>query len=305
MRLHCPLALLTATTFACGGTEAPPTDVQTRDVRVAIPAPDPAYVDLVSPELVIQPGEDKMYCYYVTYDGDDIAVDFMDTEQGPFGHHVVILSTKEPQPDGTVEECGEAKDMWKFRSLILPETELPAGHGLRMRRGTQFVFQLHYVNAGAAPILVRDLARMRKIPVDQVTTWTATFTSNSLRLSIPPNTTGTETFDCTIATDSNLLILGGHMHEQGKHMEILVGPDTANLEMLYQVESWKSEYRDAPPVRLFRDAPLRLSAGSVIRTSCTWHNPTTETMIFPEEMCSGFGYVAGIEEPIHCEAVAQ
>jgi hypothetical protein len=282
---------------ACGGSDSdvPP---GVMDVRVPIPDADPNYIDVVTPEVQIEPGVEKMYCYYLTND-QAVAVSTMEALQGEFGHHIVMLTTIEPQPSGTLEDCTDQSSMWKFRSFVLP-IDLPEGFGIRIPQGLQYVMQIHYVNTGEEPILVRDVARLRKIKDADVQRWVSTLTTNSLRLSIPPGP-GRESFDCTLTQDLDLLILGGHMHESGTRYAIEVGPSLNDLKNLYLVDPWKPVYRDAPPTSLFFQNPYHVTAGTIVRTTCEWMNATSTTLEFPGEMCASFGYLAGSDQPFHCE----
>lgn len=275
-------------------------DPDVLDVRVPLPASDSRYLDLVTPEFRIEPGVEKMYCVYLSNEEGEIAVRTMEAYQGEFGHHIVLLTTIVPQPAGTVEDCTSQEEMWKFRSFILPGSELPPGHGIRVGAGMQFVMQIHYVNAGERPILVRDVARLDKIDPSQVTTWVTTLTTNSLRIALSPGQ-AVEQFECTLAEDVDLLLLGGHMHELGARFSVDIGASAAALDNVYLVEPWRPQYRDAPPVTLFFSEPRHLAAGTVVRTTCAWNNTTTGVVDFPAEMCAAFGYLAGTTTPVHCE----
>jgi hypothetical protein len=302
MRISIGIAMALAL-VACSsdGGDDVPDNVQ--DVRVEIPAPDPNYFDIVSPEVVIMPGEERMYCYYLDNDQGEFAVSTMEALQGQYGHHIVLLTTIEPEPAGTFADCTAQEEMWKFRSFVLP-IEMPDGYGIKVPAGLQYVMQIHYVNAGEQPILVRDVARLRRVEPAGVQTWVATLTTNSLRLEVPPGP-GVETFDCTIAEDLDLLLLGGHMHESGTKFSIEVGPSANQLERLYYVDPWKPSYRDLPPVSLFFDAPVAIAAGTVVRTTCEWTNTGSAPIEFPGEMCASFGYLAGTDQPFHCEPADQ
>jgi hypothetical protein len=270
------------------------------DVRVPIPEPSDDYIDLITPDIQIEAGTEKMFCLYLDNDQGDVAVNAMEALQGDYGHHIVLLTTIEPQPAGTLEDCSSQEDMWKFRSFVLPGNELPPGHGIRIPDGMQYVMQIHYVNVGRTPILVRDVARLARIDLEAVETWVTTLTTNSLRLELPVGQS-VETFDCNLAEDVDLLLLGGHMHETGLRFEIEVGPSVDALESMYLVDPWEPSYRDAPPVTLFFTQPRRLAAGTIVRTTCEWDNTTDDTLVFPAEMCASFGYLAGTSTPFHCE----
>ena len=275
-------------------------DTEPLDVRVEIPEPSDGYLDFVSPEVVIEAGEEKMYCQHITYSGEELAVVNLEVEQGRYGHHVVFVSTSDPQPDGTLEDCTDRELMNKFGVHILPSTPLPDGYAIPVPAEQHLVMQFHYVNTGLEPILVRDVARFVLVDPLTVEHWTQPFATNSESLELAAEGATTEVFDCEVPGDGEMLILGGHMHEEGTSMEVLVGPDDTNLTSLYLVDPWRPDYRDAPPVTLFIDDPMPVTQGDVFRTRCDWTNTRGEAVIFPAEMCSTFGYIAGLTEPWTC-----
>lgn len=292
------------TLMACGGTdEAPVNEIPAdgiRDVRVAIPDPDAIHMDFVGSEQIIQPGEDKLFCTHFRYDGEDTAFNQQDATQGKFGHHAVLLAAKEPLPPGTTEDCTDAASMAKFDGYTIPTDELPAGMGTYLPKGKSFVLQSHYLNTDHVPIRVRDVVRLKMMPIESVQKWASMYATNSYDLVLPPHQVTDVEFDCTIPSDVNLLLFGGHMHEWGSRFEASIGPDANSLESAYTVDSWNSQYRDSPPISLFFTNPKPLKAGSVLRTHCTYNNNTDKELGYPHEMCATFGLVEGSKDPITC-----
>ena len=289
--------------MACGSSEGDdmpaPTDV---DVRVAIPKPDPAmYLDYETPEVTLAPGEEQMWCYHIEYDGEDIAIKNLDALQGKFGHHIALLQTTEPQPPGTLEDCSAEEQMSKYSAYIVPSVELPAGHGIFFPKGQHIVLQFHYLNTGAKPLRIRDVARLHKRPISEVTTWTSSLAINTLDIEVPAQGTREVSFDCTIPEDVKLMILAGHMHENGSRFEVEHGDDETSLESIYLVDPWRPDYRDSPPVTLFTKNPRALAKNSLLRTTCAWKNGGSTTLDFPQEMCTGFGYITGTKTPFSCD----
>jgi hypothetical protein len=90
------------------------------------------------------------------------------------------------------------------------------------------------------------------------------------------------------------------MHEYGTSIHVEMGPSANELKPFYTVEAWKPEYRDLPPMELFRDKPVHLVKGTVIRTTCEWKNTEDHALKFPHEMCTAFGYAAGFKQPFVC-----
>ena len=279
--------------FSCG-------DGGPRDVRVALPEPDPSFIDLVTPEVVLEVGEERMFCLHIDNDRGEFVTDLLDVSQGAFGHHAALLTTLDPMPAGTLEDCTDESTMWKYSVFVLPGLALPAGHGIRVPADQHYVFQFHYINTGDEPIVVRDVARLRMVDASTIEHWVAAFSTNLLDFEIPARTTGQEVFDCVIENDTYIIAAGGHMHDIGDAFELEVGMSEETMAPLYQVDAWRPDFRDAPPVNFYFDDPLLLPAGSILRTRCAWDNTADRPVRFPEEMCSAFGYIRGLMEPLRC-----
>lgn len=270
------------------------------DARVEAPDPDPTYVDLLSPELEIPSGEERMFCVHMEI-SEDLTINNLEAYQGKYGHHIVLLTAKEPKPAGEVEDCTDRSAMSKYGPFVLPDTELPEGYGIAIPAGVKVVMQMHYVNAGPTKMVVRDVARLHKIPEESVTTWVHILSSADNSLVIPPQQKFSLDYDCEVPAGAELLVVGGHMHERGTRFQTSLGPDESNLTSLYLVDPWESEFRDAPPVSLFFKNPFVVAEKSLLRTRCEWNNESPDEIAFPEEMCATFGYVAGTTGPVACQ----
>lgn len=278
-----------------GGAEGMP-----RDVRVQIPEDDGVHFYFVGGEDVIQPGEEKTTCFHMEVP-EDLAITDIEMMQGEFGHHAVIVSSNEPLPPGTVEDCTDETTYAKYKALLIPIDDPPDDAAFFLKKGTPVVLQSHYVNASDEPILVRDIVGTRKVQEAEVATWMAPFTATALGFEVPAGDDVTElSFDCNFDRDVELLYVGGHMHEQGSSYDIQLGPSTEELETIYTVDGWIPDFRDLPPIEIYRDDPLKITAGTVLRTTCRWQNKTGEPLRFPQEMCVSFGVLAGSQESYDC-----
>lgn len=294
-RLLIPLALAV---LSCGTAQQ---NLDVVDARAPIPEADPTFIDFVGTEFEVQPGKEVMMCLHLQYDGPETAFSYMETAQGKFGHHAVLLTALEPKEPGTIEDCTDVKDMNKYDAFTIGDLQLPTGYGAYLPANKKMVLQSHYVNTGKKPILVRDILRMKKMAIADVQKWAAVITTNLMTVSIPPRSAGvTQSFDCTVNKDVELLAFGGHMHEYGTKISIDVGPSVNALSREYTVDQWTADYRDNPPINLYTTAPKQVPAGSVVRVSCTWDNTTDQPMGFPTEMCASFGFVGGTKDPVVC-----
>lgn len=289
---------------ACGQPEPMaangPIPGDARDVRVAVPAADPAYIDFVGPELVIGPGEDKMFCQHIEYEGEDAAFANIDFLQGKFGHHFILLGAKEAKETGTLEDCSDAADMAKYDAYTAGGEGIPAAHGIFLPKGKRMVMQSHYVNASTRPLLVRDVLRLKRRPVSEVKTWVALWATSHMNFSIEPGQVKKVTYECTMPVDVKMTLFGGHMHEWGTRFTAEIGSSPASMTKLYDVEKWTAEYRDSPPIKLMESDPMAVAKGSLLRVTCEFNNTEGKVLSFPHEMCATFAYVAGSREAIDC-----
>lgn len=296
--MKCSVVVVVLGLSGCGG-EAPKSAVL--DVRNALPAPSAKHFDVLGAEQEIAPGKELMFCTDVVYDGDDTPFDLLETTQGKFGHHAVLLVPLKPNPPGTVVDCTDAKTMKNYSLFSIGDTALPAGHAGFLPKGKPLVLQSHYLNTGKVPIRVQDVVRIRKLPMAEVTSWDAVFINTTDQINIPPHAQGVSTtFDCPVVSDLRALIIGGHMHEYGSKLEVKYVSAAGVEEPLYKIDAWKAEYRDTPPVDLYLNNPKLLKGGGSLRITCTWNNTSDAALTFPTEMCVLFGYAAGTKDPIVC-----
>lgn len=266
------------------------------DVRVEIPSADPRYWDIVTPEVMIGPGQERMFCFHVVNDRGALGVAELEAMQGAGGHHLVLAKVEEQEP-GTLEDC---TDLVEVQPWVLP-LALPEDHAFRVPEGERFIVHFHYINTGAEPILVRDVARLRLVPEDEVGVWAAPFTWQTFDFDIPARVRARTVFECRADTDYDLLLLGGHMHENGTRFEVEHGTTSEDMSSIYLADPWLADFRDTPPVNLFFESPFHLRAGDVLRVTCEWNSLADHNLANPEEMCIAFGMVSGTTEPYVCE----
>ena len=292
---------LTSAVFVLAITACGPGIVPPRDVRVTPPKSDPAkYYEVLTPEQVIPAGTERMFCTDLIYRGDPTPFTTVDTYQGKFAHHLILMSTTKPKPEGTTYECSDIQTMKDMSPFAIP-LDLPPGYANFMPTGTPLVVQMHYVNTSKDDILVRDFIRLTKVPESSVSHWAAPFAANTSTFKLMPHSTdGKVVFDCAMTKEVDLMLLGGHMHEHGSSFKTEIGPDVDHLTTRYEVTTWKPDYRDSPPVELFTSKPIHLSKGDVIRTTCVWANSTDHAIEFPEEMCASFGVIGETKVPWVC-----
>lgn len=275
--------------LGCAAPSQPPVDTAPAflDVRVPIPAPDPSFVDMVSPDLVIEPGREAIYCYYMNNPIGRFGSDHAEAKQGMGGHHIAFRHASTHRPDGSFEDCTGDQEALQLGDLFVP-TELPAGWAAEIPADAQLVLEMHYQNAGELPLLARDVIRIHRMPDDQITRWVHAMHLKIYDLVVGPGET-TRVFTCTVPQDLALYTFWGHQHGLGKRQQVEVTPPGAAPYSLYDV-TWGSD----PLVWGSTANPVMLAAGSQVTVSCTW-NPAGQVLRFPDEMCAFGGFVEGEE----------
>ncbi len=294
--------ILLHTLLACTPDEVgAPTPDDVVDVRLTeadLPALTPNDALWWGPDEVVAPGEDKMYCIFGTYTGDDAGIHALSTYQNAMGHHLLLMGTTASEldyPDGTVVDCSSDGElgMAELEPLVLPTDvkigdddrdlgiELLEGMAVKIDQGQRWVLQAHYLNTGVDPIRVHDPAVVTLLAEDEVETWAAPLILNAGAFTIPPQEAATYAFDCTIEQDFNVLYVTGHMHEWGTSFRT----EQLGRGTVYEQTDWDPEWRDSPPVQPYAPGDYLLEQGSTLRTTCSWFNDTDEPLAFPEEMC--------------------
>lgn len=296
--------------FACSPKESDDTGASAEDavdVRVADDVFGATTADdlvMYGPDLVIEPGQDIMYCLASTYGGDDVGFHEFVVAQGQYGHHFQLFGTTLSDvdlPDGHVWDCTSSNDlpMNDLAPIGIPtrtsdggiQIAYPEGFATKLDNRQRIVVQSHYVNTGTKPIRIRDALMLKTIPVDQVTTWASMYVFNTEQIDLPPHEATHRDFDCGVPQDIHVLAMLGHMHEWGTtfSVDLTTGGETSRI---YEVPAWESTFRDAPPMQTYQPDEFTLHPGDTVHTSCDWYNDTDQPIDFPHEMCVsvGLGY---------------
>jgi hypothetical protein len=253
-----------------------------------------------TPEFVIEPGGDKLFCHYlpVTIGADaDQLVAEIHSYQLRYGHHVSLNYTTEPGP-ALSRECTE-QDM--TRSLLVGAGNesaelmfrLPPGIVVRIPRGTQVILQSHYINPTGAPLRVRDAITVLP-PAEGASVQIADpLAMSDGEFSIPPRSSGYgRTLECELDRDMNVVNLFGHAHEWATRLWIEHAPaGSSTFTSVYDERGAGARLMNSPPMRFFDvQSALRWRAGDRVRLSCDWNNTTAHALAFPEEMCAAVFY---------------
>jgi len=293
---------------ACSGSDD--TGEGTLDLTRDVAAPPEGGLQIMTPDLSVPPESGIIWCYYGTYTGDTVGVDFLQPFASAYNHHVFIQGAQEnSREDGTLEECTDVAGMdqssplFEFTGTSLTSDgnylPLPDGTALQFLSGQPWVIEAHFINPTARELLVNAAFNLGFTPADQVERWAGSWQFDIGDLAIPAGERTSREFDCKFGQDVELLSLSGHMHENGEAV-LVDWIHEGGEENLYAETDWEPEYRDHPPLRTWEPGEMLIDALDSLRTTCTWNNTTGSTLSFPGEMCTAKGLALDIQAPLFC-----
>ncbi len=202
------------------------------------------------------------------------------TQYTPGSHHLLIYrTTLTAIPDGegapTVGDCygATATYMNTIGGVVYPaqtpvgELTLPAGIGIPYAANEVLLFQVHYLNTGAAPLHPEIYVRLttQTTPVQQnagVLLFYAPF------IYVPQGGMATASNRCPIPQNITLLSQSSHYHARGVGYQAYLdtSPASPSTTPIYTSNDWES-----PPVQF---ETISIPAGSDIRYYCDYDNST-------------------------------
>ncbi len=264
------------------------------------PAPKQGEIQIVSPIVKgIEPGQDITLCSYLpvseALSATKDIIGYTALQSTPGGHHSVFYTVQSERPVDT-HECND-DDM--VNSVYLAgvgggdaggmQAKIPDGIAYRIEAKRQLMIQTHWINTtdgvidGQAAYNLQVTDPSDSHALAQLFTWTST------KISIPANGTATAHTTCPINRDMSFFRLGGHAHEHGTHVSMTW--TAAGVDNKFYDEPWVKSYTFAPPTLDYtKDQAMVVHAGDTLSIDCSYQNDTSNEIIFPLEMCTGFGF---------------
>ena len=286
------------------------------DLRVDYPDPPEGGLQVLTPDLEIAPYDEKLFCYFGTWDGPDVGItQYIPLHPNEFHHHSLLKDVSElgEVEDGTLLTCGEGEgDVPTVNSPLVHAIpmvppmglgntlNLPEGFAVKLPSGQRWSADVHFINPTPTPLRVNVAFNLALIPLEEVQYWVGSFDHDAGFLELPPGEETTVSFDCPLLAGTKLLSVLAHMHGFGERYLIeLVRADGETIELL-RVDQWDPNYRFAQPSRGFSVFDYPIEEGDQLRTHCTWFNSTDEVLGYPLEMCTTSGALLGMESTQYC-----
>ncbi|GAC1579145.1 MAG: hypothetical protein NVS3B20_10160 [Polyangiales bacterium] len=255
------------------------------------------------------PRGDSFECFYTDQvTPRELGVQGATGSQETGGHHLVIYYTDVSRPPQH-HKCEDAEMVnWHQVAGVGGEPGntdtvigLPSGFAQKVPAGKQLVMQAHYINAGP-PKKVTDHATLNMLEPSQVKQYANDIFHSNAEWTIPAKAPFEVSSTCRVGEDVQMLLILGHLHEQGKHFKLERLDDAGKTADVLYDHDWSPSYSSHPPIaRWTPENPLLIKKGTRLRQTCTWNNATDQALTFPREMCVFFGYYFPDHGELNCQ----
>ena len=233
---------------------------------------------------------------------DEIAIGKIEVKGAPGLHHIQILAMEndlEDVDDKHIFECavdlfggpltGDVDPLF-FTSLNDYAVEYPEGVARVLkrvpdrddetkRRGTQLLYNFHYLNATEAPITADVVVNLHVVPRESVVHPVRSAWWNYVYFEAEPNKVSRVNAKGSFLVDVNLVGMTSHLHEMGRRFTYDIDGET-----IYDNKNWAE-----PEYKIFDEGTV-LAKGDPIEFTCEWFNTKTSPRYFglqaDDEMCT-------------------
>lgn len=271
---------------------------------LALPALEPGFQRFVAPSIEVPSGVSDDWIHWVGGPTDqDYDVVAVKGAQSKGGHHALMLSIRDSNPVGFTRMYTE-RDQLTSSSLggigAEGSTPVPEGVVYRVKKGTYFAIQTHYLNPTDAPLLGETYVDIKLTPTNPEHTVATHFASTSLAISLDPHAQSSMDITCEVGQDLQVLRMTNHMHHYGVSVFTELTDPAGVTTMLKHDETWSEDWALTPNYENFPvDDPFLITKGSTLRTHCIWNNDSDKAVTFPTEMCVFATVILG-ENDISC-----
>lgn len=272
---------------------------------------------ITTPPLVVSPGEEVAFCYYV-HTGNTVAqgVRRITSSMESKTRYISLLTTHDAagdpvdiQPPGTLTstDCDFAGGDINSRRVYTAheldeELLLPADDGAGAPLALEFlaaqpaVLVVHLINDTVDPLTTAVTLTAYAHAPEVSYTKTATLTTIDTQISIPPMSSGTSTHTCPVPSAVRFWWFSTHTHEFAQSARIRNGSSDIVVSTDWQ----------APAVTEFGPPDFyAFGIGEQFTYSCEYLNNSGQTVTFGEsyqsdENCTGLAYFFPASAPRTC-----
>jgi hypothetical protein len=178
---------------------------------------------------------------------------------------------------------------------------LPEGVAANLPPGIQVLHEIHYVNTTDVEVPLYSYLNGWTIPQDEVVEGIWGGSVRDENIEIPPGEEHTEWTRCLMNEDVEVQFLASHTHAMGTAFTIAPFDGTTTGDIFYTNDDWHD------PKIVQSTPPMIVPAGQGFEFSCTWFNPTDQTVTYglqsTDEMCNMAIVFTPFSTSARCEVV--
>lgn len=268
-----------------------------------------------APDLLLQPGAEAILCYSFVWEGPDSAViSYIPRFDGEIGHHLLLkaLEGDNGGQDGTLYDCTgqdfmppppvlfEAAGVSTVQDTNVDWLLLPPGVAFPFEHGQRVLMDMHFINFYDKPVRLNAAFDLEFMDPADVVEWAGSYTHDSGQIGVPPGARADIRFTCPFDRDLTVYSFGAHMHLFGTSFRLELLRVDGSVEELMHVDPWEDDFRNHPPI-WSPEGGMAVREGDALRTTCSYHNDSSEELDFPAEMCTTFGSASPLAGGTYCE----
>ncbi len=262
---------------------------------------------IITPDITIEPGDERTYCYYTTVDIDTAkGVKRWLSEMTNGSHHMIVYFTDSPlKPDGTIdEECGGGGGgfnvpVWTYSAQnASAQMAMPEGVGMRVAAGQALYIQMHYFNATPTAIDAHVTLNAETYADGEAYTRASAYITYNTEIDLEPGETATFGGSCAVPDGAQFFTLGTHAHKRATLTEVKDGST-----VVFSSPDWEHPTESATIKPDWLES--HHSFGAELNYSCTYYNDTPNRVTegdsaATDEMCMAVGYFFPADGPVYC-----
>jgi hypothetical protein len=252
------------------------------------PPPPSGGQQLASTSYQLAPGQEIYMCYQFYSPSDKpLAITHVDTISMAGIHHMALYQTYEVQEPNAPHECMVLiKDTWLpvFVSATgSHDLQLPDGTGFIIQPKTQYVLQIHMLNATEQPLDIRGGINLTYADPTGLQP-AGIYAIGNQEINIPAGATDyTVSEPCMTGKTLNIFAVLPHMHELGTEFDVTLQQQGGSATPWYTVDPWVFGNQPVAPMT-YVSPPT-----DMWNVTCHWDNPTNAPVTYGEsttnEMC--------------------
>jgi len=248
-----------------------------------------------TPSFVLQPGEEKFYCYYTTLPAaEPTGIYQMTSSMPPGSHHMIVFKTRTPkQPDGTLAECenfgmgsGGLTDIpvWLYATQD-PENRftMPDDVGISVAPNQPVIVNMHYINLSDVPLTANVHIDFDTYAAGHEFVQAHGYITFQNDINVPAGAQGSAGGTCDVPAGAQFALMSTHSHKYTTSARVFDG-DKMVLETLDWAHATVTAW----------DAPFYTFSSGKLDYRCEYNNNTNQPLTTGEsaisnEMCMAVG----------------